>query len=37
MGNVTGDLVVTGIVANKVNKKLDETVSGSIGEFDKEK
>ncbi|KAL7428806.1 hypothetical protein ACHAXM_003560 [Skeletonema potamos] len=37
MGNVTGDLVVTGIVANKVKKKLDETVSGSIGEFDKEK
>jgi Na+/H+-dicarboxylate symporter len=31
MVNVTGDLVVTGVVANKVNKKLDETVFDEEG------
>jgi hypothetical protein len=36
MANVQGNLVVSAIIANKVNKKLDETVFDEVGEVEKQ-
>lgn len=35
--NVQGDLVISAIIANKVNKKLDETVFDEVCEFEEQK
>ncbi len=35
--NVQGDLVISAIIANKVNKKLDETVFDEECEFEEQK